>query len=141
VREVGVHLDQQLGAGLQRVREPGHIRLAEAALGRAMQDLDRWQRRRELIGDRPGPVRRVVVDDQDPVIAAGRTLELAERGAQGSLEVRGLVVGRHYQPNRRAHRPRSVMVGPGGVPRCIEPEEAASCRRGTFDGRRLNRTR
>ena len=67
VREVGVHLDDELGAAGERVLEPGGVGAAEAVLLGAVEDLDRVELGGEPVGDLAGPVGRGVVDDEHPV--------------------------------------------------------------------------
>jgi hypothetical protein len=81
VGEVGVHLHDQLGARLERVAEPGHVGLAEPLLAGPVQNLDRLQLRGQVVGQLPGSVGRVVIDDQDRMRAGGRLLQLLGRGA------------------------------------------------------------
>jgi hypothetical protein len=56
VREVGVHLDDPLGASLERAREARDVGRAQARLARPVQGLDARVLGRERIRDRPGAV-------------------------------------------------------------------------------------
>ena len=56
VREVGVHLDHEVGPARQRVLEPGGVGAAEAVLLGAVEDLERVKLDRQAVGDLPGPV-------------------------------------------------------------------------------------
>ena len=94
--EVGVHLQHQAGAGLERPVESGDVGGAEAFLARAAQDLDLLVPGREPLGDLPGAVGRVVVDDQHP--ARGR--HLGQDRLDDRLDIRRLVVGREHEPRR-----------------------------------------
>ena len=64
--EVGVHLQYEAGAGLERPVESGDVGGAEAFLARPPQNLDLLVPGGKPLGDLPGAVGRVVVDDQDP---------------------------------------------------------------------------
>ena len=69
VREVGVHLADEIGASPSRegVLQAVDIGAAEAARAGAMHHLDAaWVILRELVGDRAGAVGRAVVDHQQP---------------------------------------------------------------------------
>ena len=65
----------------------------------------------EAVGDRPGPVRRAVVDDEDPeAVGRGGGEHGAGRG-DDALEVLGLVVGGQDEPWGTGHRgPRRLAV-------------------------------
>ena len=64
--EVGVHLEDQLGAAGEGRAEAGDVGGAEAFLARPVQDVDALVLGGEPVGDLAGPVGRAVVDDQDP---------------------------------------------------------------------------
>ena len=102
VRQVGVHLEHELGAAAQRDVEAGEVGRPEALALRAVQDLDGGELRGEGVGDPPRPVRGVVVDDEDPVRAGGRTLERRECRPHHALDVPGLLVGREDEPHHEA---------------------------------------
>ena len=65
VREVGVHLDDEIRAPGKGVIEPGDVGGAEALLRRSVKHLDVVTLGREAVGDLAGAVGRVVVDDED----------------------------------------------------------------------------
>src|SRR6478752_7548152 len=90
VREVAVHLQDELGALVERAAEAGEVRRAEPLLALAMEDGDERQLRGEAIGELPGAVGRVVVDHEHAVAVAQNALQ----GAQHRLEILVLVVGR-----------------------------------------------
>ena len=58
VGEVGVHLDDPLGAGGERAREAGDVGRAEPLLDRPVQDLDPLVGGGEAVGDLTGAVGR-----------------------------------------------------------------------------------
>ncbi len=147
VREVGVHLDQQLGARRHRAFEARQIGLAETALAGSVEHLDRVQLRREGISDRAGPVRRVVVHDEHPVFTGNHALERGRCRAHDAVEIRSLVVGRDYQPDaRHSASQRSGRTGrePAGWARacrcCRQSLQAPSSRRVLCHGRSKGRT-
>src|SRR5262249_14778284 len=74
VREIGVHLDQEVRAAGQRVSESRRVGRAEALLARAVKPLHQIELRGEAVCDRAGAVGRVVVDDQDPVVVPAEPL-------------------------------------------------------------------
>ncbi len=65
VRTVGVHLDDGVVAPVQGPREPLEVRRAEPLLARPVDDVHPWLALGEGVGDRAGPVGRVVVEDHD----------------------------------------------------------------------------
>ena len=97
VREVGVHLEHEVGARRERALESREVGPPEPFLRRAVQDLDRLELRGQPVGDLAGAVRRAVVHDQDAVVGS-RLRELRQRGAHDPLEVLGLVVGGEHEP-------------------------------------------
>ena len=102
--EVGVHLDDPLGAAVEGDAEAGQVGGPEALLARRGGAPTIDSSGREAVGDLAGAVGRVVVDDQDPP----RGGQLLEHGADDPLEVLGLVVGREDDPDvRRPGRRRS----------------------------------
>ena len=111
--EVRVHLDHELGAG-----RPGRGRSRRGRPGRGRSwpagAAPRRPRARaaseSAIG--AGAVGRVVVDDQDPVIAWHGALELGRRRADDPVEIHGLVVGRDDQPDALVPSARE-RSGPG----------------------------
>ena len=70
VREVAVHLEDQLRALRERVCEAGDVRRAEAFLPLPVQDVDEAELRGQLVGELTRPVRRVVVDHEHAVALA-----------------------------------------------------------------------
>ena len=93
VAEVGVHLDDDLGAALERDREPVEVGAAEALLGSPMADQDPLVGRGQLIGDPTGPIGRRVVDHEQRRPGQGRQDRLRH-----GPDVVGLVVGRQDDP-------------------------------------------
>ena len=61
-----------------------------------VQDLDPLLGGGNPVGDLPGPVGRVVVDDEDPRVLG----QLREDGGDEGLDVLGLVIGGQDQPCR-----------------------------------------
>jgi len=92
MREVGVHLEDALGAHLEGTPEPGDVGLAEALLRVAMEHRDVGEVTRELVGDLAGAVRRVVVDDERMQGDALAVRDLADTGHRVT-DVLSLVVG------------------------------------------------
>ncbi len=88
MRPVGVHFDHDVVASLGRPGEPGEVGAAEAVLLAAMKDVDARIARRQRVGDGPGAVGRVVVDDQDIDGGNGR-----EQVCDHAFDAGGLVVG------------------------------------------------
>ena len=64
VGKVAVHLEDPLRAHLQRAVEPGEVGGAEALLPLPVQHVDALVGAGEAVRDLPGPVRRVVVDNE-----------------------------------------------------------------------------
>src|SRR6185312_7413828 len=94
VGEVRVHLQDQPGTLGQGAAEAGDVGGPEPFLDLAMQDADVAVALGEALGDRAGPVRGAVVDDQHP----GRGRKLRPRGFDQGLDVLGLVIGGEDQP-------------------------------------------
>ncbi len=98
VGEVGVHLDDEVGAGRERLVEAGEVGAAEAALARAVVDADsraRERARRRAPRSRPA----TVVDDEHGAVD-GR-VAARERGSgerRRRREVLALVVGGDHDP-------------------------------------------
>ena len=93
VREVGVHLEDQLGPAGQRLPEARDVGAPEALLAAAVQHLDGLVLGGEPVRDRTGAVGRVVVHHEHAVLAR-RLGQLGEHGRDDRLEVLGLVVRR-----------------------------------------------
>jgi hypothetical protein len=87
VGEVAVDLDEVVVAAFESPGEPGPVRATEAALGRAVKDLDLSEVVRGLLSELSGAVGARVVHNQD--VATGD--DLAQR-AQHRLDVQDLVV-------------------------------------------------
>ena len=86
--EVGVHLEDVVVALREGILEAGEVGGAEPQLARTVQDVDpAGARALQLVGDLPGPIRRVVVDDQHGEIALG------ENRADQVGQILALVVG------------------------------------------------
>ena len=90
VGEVAVHLEHELGAQPERVAEACEVGRAEPFLTRPVEDVDVVVPGGKPVGDLAGPVRRVVVDDQDVQVLERKTAERPNH----RLEVLVLVVGR-----------------------------------------------
>src|SRR5690606_41883832 len=101
VRAVGVHLDDGAVAAPGGPLERGEVGRAQAPFLGAVEDVDAPVVRGERVGEVPGAVGRVVVDDEHVRLGAR-----AAGGGDGVLEVVALVVG-GYGDERRA--------GPGGA--------------------------
>ena len=97
MREVGVHLQHQVGACLEGCGEARQVRPAETGLARPVQDLNLVELSRQPVGDPAGAVGGVVVHDQHRVRHSHGLQPLSGRANQG-LDVLGLVVGREDQP-------------------------------------------
>ena len=114
VAEVGVHLDDDLGAALERAGEAVEIGAAEARLHRAVADPDARVRRRHLVGQPARAVRRPVVDDEQ-----GRAREGLEDGGGDRADVLGFLVRGEDDPGARSPAGRSPTIAPargwGGV--------------------------
>ncbi len=94
MREVGVHLQHQRGVGGQGAPEAGDVGGAEPFLVGAVEDADVLVLLGQPIGDLPGAVGGVVIDDED----VGGGWQLLTHRAEEGLDVLGLVVGRQDQP-------------------------------------------
>ena len=77
--EVGVHLQQQVGALGERAVEAGQVRGADPLLALAVQHLDLLDLGGEAVGDRAGAVGRVVVHHEDAVGQSRPTRDGAAR--------------------------------------------------------------
>jgi hypothetical protein len=99
VREVGVHLDDDVVPAAEPVREAGPVRHAEAGLVQLRQYFDLPQFRGDHLGQIRGAIGASVVDDQD-VSVSYRGAHLAEDIG----DVLGLEVGRDddQRPHTRA---------------------------------------
>src|ERR1035437_7329775 len=95
--EVGVDLDDDVGAAGQDVGEAGHVSAAQALLGLAVQDRDRRALPRQVVGEIAGAVRGAVVHEQD--VSFGDRLE---DGGADRTDVVALVVCRDDDPDSRA---------------------------------------
>src|SRR5213083_2555681 len=106
MREVGVHLRNDLGAAAQRLVKSGDVGGAQPLLAGAVQDRDVVVRRREPVRDLPRPVGRAVIDDQQPA----RWRQGVERSVDDCLQVRRFVVGRDDEPDPGTHHQRHQPV-------------------------------
>jgi hypothetical protein len=97
VGEVGVHLDQEVGAGGHGVREAREVGGADAFLAGAVKHLDVRDLGRHAVGDLARSVGRAVVDHDHAVLEAGGG-EVRQRCPHDRLQVLGLVVGRQHEP-------------------------------------------
>ena len=88
VREVTVHLEDQLGALCERVTKAGEVGGPEPLLLLAVQDVDVPELCRQAIGELAGSVRRGVVDHEDSVLGPEHVPERPEH----LLDVLPLVV-------------------------------------------------
>ncbi len=98
MREIGVHLEDQLRAAVQGQLESGQVGLPEALLAGAVQDLHVRVVLRQPVGELSGPVGRGVVHHQDRVVGR-RAGQRGPHGAHERLEVVSLVVGRQDDPH------------------------------------------
>ena len=97
--EVRVHLDHQLGALVERLAEAGDVGAAEPLFVRAVQHFHVRVPLRQPVGEAPGPVGRVVVNDQDHVL--GRSVcEHRASGSHQRFQVLQFVVGGYDDPDR-----------------------------------------
>ena len=114
MREVGVHLEEEVGALLHRLTEAGDVGLAQAFLGGAVQDGDVRVLFGEAVGEPAGAVGRVVVDDQRVELNAVAVGDLAN-AVEGVRQVLALVVGGN---DDGVHdRPVYVLAPAAGEPR------------------------
>ena len=129
--EVGVHLEDALGAPGESLAEPGEVRRGEALLAGPVQDADVRHLARELVRQLAGAVRRVVVDDQRVQLHAVTVGHLAD-AAQGVAQVLALVVrgedddvhGREYISPRHG-----APSAPSGSLRGVGEKGLELCRR------------
>src|SRR2546421_332799 len=105
VGAVGVHLHDRLVPVLAGPREAGHVRRAQALLTGPVQDVDLLVGGGQLVGDRTGAVRAVVVGHQD--------VDLGDRlayPADDDPDVLGLVVrGNHHEHPADSRVARTVL--------------------------------
>jgi hypothetical protein len=87
--EVGVHLDDDRCTRLERDAEPVEVRATQTLLRRSVPNADPLIGRGETVGDRPGAVRRIVVDDEDASLRERR-----EDGRRDRADIVGLVIRR-----------------------------------------------
>jgi len=97
VREVGVHLEHEVGAGVEHPAEARQIGASQTLLARSVKDLHLGELGGELVGQDAGAVGRVVVDDQQVMLEPGGR-ELRENGPHERVDVLGLVVRREHKP-------------------------------------------
>lgn len=117
MREIGVHLDDQVCVGAKRNLESLQVGRTQTLLPGAVQDLDPRVLRRDPVRDPAGSIGRIIIHDQDPVVIVS---QLRTQGFDHPIDVPGLVVGRQDHPGRSAvicaglvrHR-RIVPTGPG----------------------------
>jgi len=65
VRPVGIHFDENIEVAFESPGEPGDVRRSKTSFGRAVHDVNVIIRGRQRVGDRSGPIGRIVVGDQD----------------------------------------------------------------------------
>src|SRR5204863_8553749 len=111
VGEIGVHLEHRLVVALERPPKARHVRGSEAQFSRAVHHVHPWVGRGELVGERAGSVRGVVVHDQN----VSRKI-LGEDPAQELDQVLPLVVGRN--DDERFH---SLASGTAGAAAAGDP--------------------
>ena len=102
VRQVGVHLADEVDVGLgDRLLQAVDVGASEPALAGAVHDLHPARvLDRQRVGNRPGAIRRSVVDDQHP------EARVREHAAREQRQILALVVGRDDDEDgrrRRAH--------------------------------------
>src|SRR5262245_60965579 len=88
VREVGVHLEHELGAVRERVAEPVPVRRAESELPRAPDQVDARRLRLPRLHESRGPVGRAVVHHQHV-----QSVREPQQALQQRIDVVTLVVG------------------------------------------------
>ena len=120
VREVAVHLEDQLGAVRERLPERGEVRRPEALLPRPVENVDVGELGRELVGELPGAVRRAVVDDEDARIVGSTSPSARSIGSRFS---RSLYVGRQTM----ARTAVSSRAGWPACPRTPTSPRSSSC--------------
>jgi len=112
VREVAVHLQDELSIAREHPIEAREVRAADPLLRRAVEDVEPRKLPCEAVGDLARAVGRSVVDDEHAI--AARVEHVAER-AHERLDVVPLVVGRDADDCAcRAHRrslPAPVATG------------------------------
>jgi hypothetical protein len=105
VREVAVHLEDQVGVGAECVSEGGEVGGTEPFLAGSMQHGDVVELRREPVGDLAGAVRGVVVDHEDAdAVRAERVHHV--------LEVLALVVRRQADGRNRHGKTKGKVATP-----------------------------
>jgi len=104
VRSVGVHLDKDVIALVERRREPGEVGRAQPFLALSMKDPDVVILGRQLIRDGAGAVRGAVVQNKD--VGLGHSLA---QPRHDQWEVLAFVVGRD-QHDDRANRGPDLRV-------------------------------
>ncbi len=100
--EIGVHLEDGLETVVQRPPKACEVGPTQSLLGEAMQDVYPRFDLAHPIGQISGPVRRIVVDDQDLDARI-----LSQDGRDDLGEVGSLVVGRHDDQYSFNHAPAS----------------------------------
>ena len=99
MREIAVHLEDELGAVGQRLSKARDVGGAEPLLARPVEYVHVVELLRQAVGEPTGPVRRIVVDHED-------THALFAQRAEHRLEVLALVVcGQADDRGHRATRP------------------------------------
>ncbi len=111
VLEVGVHHAENFAAGDLPTAEDGG---GEAALALAADGADLRVALRELLGDLPGVVRGVVVDDDDFVGEGGDGVERGDRLVDDGFDVGGFVVSGKDQREAECVGGIGRGVGDGG---------------------------
>ena len=93
VAEVGVHLDDDAGAAIERRAEPVEVRPPETLLGLPVENADARVGLGQLVGQAAGAVRRVVVDDEQRRARQGAEDRVGDRA-----DVFGFVIGGEDDP-------------------------------------------
>ena len=91
--EVGVHLDDDAGAAVERGAEAVEVRPSETLLGLSVPHADPGVGLGQLVGQAAGAVRRVVVDHEQR-----RAWQGAEDRVRDRADVFGFVIGREDDP-------------------------------------------
>ena len=64
MRKIGVHLNEEIGAEIERLSKARTIRRTQALLFRPVQDVNATRRLREFVGESARSIRRIVINDQ-----------------------------------------------------------------------------
>ena len=94
MRTVSIHFDENIEFVFESPREAGDVGRSESGLGRSMHDVYLIVRGGQRVSDRSGPVRRIIVGDQD--VCGGDARSDTSHNLRQGLS---LVVGRDNDEN------------------------------------------